>query len=160
MIGGGNISRVDQGGETMKSRTGFWLNISLLTSILLLILFGFLHVWAKRQVKVHGLQIQSAFADLELVFPTAFKNKDGAPDLETVVSALNAGHPGASDPGLEMEWHGRKVAVNRLPYRVDHPDGPWQVVLTSDPSAKTVHAAIYDRDLAEPVTVRDYPCCR
>jgi len=143
----------------LKNRTGFWLNIGLLTAFALLFLFGFLHVWAKRQVRVHGLQIQTAYGDLDKVFPVATKKKGAEPDLDNVVMALNEGLRRPNSP-LEMEWHGRKIEISPLPYRLNQPDGRWQMVLSFDKATRQVHAAVYGKNPSDPVTVRDYPCCR
>jgi len=143
----------------LKKRVGFWLNITLLFGFILLMVFGFLHIWVKRQVKVHRLQIQTAYGDLDKVFPVATKKKGAEPDLENVVMALNEGLSRSNSP-LEMDWHGRKLAISPLQYRHDQPDGRWQMVLSFDKSTRLVHAAVYGKSLTDPVTVRDYPCCR
>jgi hypothetical protein len=119
-----------------------------------------LAVWQSRQIaEQQHLRVREAYGELDLVFPTQWK-KRGDPDLGLIVNTMNE-----SKARTMAERPSNRAAELRVPlkpmiYRVDRPDGPWQMVLSFDPADLSVRAAAFGNDLSQPLTVHVYPCCR
>lgn len=47
-----------------------------------------------------------------------------------------------------------------IPYVLNQPTGPWQIVLVPDDKQQTIHVKAYGEDLETPLIEKSFPCCR
>jgi hypothetical protein len=146
----------------MNSKTLF---IIALCALALSVLIGLIYFQREKEWKAEENQYKIKFAsgELNLVFPTYSKAKEGAdpkgPDLKFLVDAMNMAQSRGNPSRFVKRSDVKSVEFKPMPYRIGKPDGPWQVVLIYEKETRKVRAEAYGDNLSKPVSVFEYPCC-
>jgi hypothetical protein len=138
----------------------------LIGFFLLFVLIGTMYL---KKIKNKGdednrWRIQAAFRELDLVFPTHFKLKQGPhsnePDLPTIIGALNRVLDKANPTRLEKGGNDiQLIPYEPMRYHIGEPDAQWEMVLTYEKETRKVKAEAFGTDISTPVSIREYPCC-
>ncbi len=75
-----------------------------------------------------------------------------------MVDVMNAAQILLPEEEAEFRQAGKPVP-EPIPYVLEKPSNPWQIVVIPDDAAQTIRIEGYGMDLTQPLITKEWPCC-